>query len=61
GLAISIARLLDTVGINRQSGARLLDICPQPGLPGRSLVECARTYRLSVEVARMLVDDLGDL
>ena len=61
GLAISIARLLDTVGINRQDGARLLDICPQPGLPGRSLVECARTYRLSADVARILVDDLGDL
>ncbi|MEY8208710.1 uroporphyrinogen decarboxylase/cobalamine-independent methonine synthase family protein [Corynebacterium sp. MNWGS58] len=60
-LAISIARLLDIVGINRQDGARLLDICPQPGLPGQNIVECARTYRLSALVARMLVDDLGDL
>lgn len=59
--AISVARLLDTLGIDRVFGAGVLDICPQPGLPGDNTLDCARTYRLTAEIARMLADDSGDL
>ncbi|MCT1634328.1 hypothetical protein M3B03_01230 [Corynebacterium pseudodiphtheriticum] len=60
-LAVRIARLLDTLGIERLAGSRLIDICPQPGIPGKTILDCARTYRLSREVARMLAEDIGDL